>query len=257
LFSLNEHDWRGATIKQVKILIKEERTKPGYKELTNEIKIIPIHINKGRLPIHCAVQANAKLEIVQLLYTLNPNGVKTKRYDGFLCVHIAARHTRNHLIPFLLYVYPQSVDIVSSIDFNFHDEEGETNVWNGSACQAIAYRCLVGDRVKDKYNEDETGIISSKTKSKQLDLEKKEILKSAAERAYSLEQISLEAKNYFGTFKTTNIEKDDEARTYKLLPYLNNKIVPIRKKRKSVLELAKTNDKIAEENIFCFFSQEE
>ena len=90
LYSKNEHDWRKATVDQIKNLFKQEACLPAteYRGVS-----VPIHITKQTLPMHCAVEANASLEIIRFLHQIDPKAVKTKRYDGCLPIHIAARRS--------------------------------------------------------------------------------------------------------------------------------------------------------------------
>ena len=251
LYSKNEHDWRKATIDQIKILFEKEAYLPAT---TCQGVNIPIHIKEQTLPMHCAVEANASLEIIRFLHEIDPNAVKTKRYDGCLPIHIAARRCRNHLIPFLLYIFPESVERASSIAFKFKDYQ-EVDMGNqgspiqGHTCLKIAEECIVGDRVRiDTGYEIKFGIIAKMLTHSEITRIERKIRKTKAEEAYSKGLISLEAKEFYNTFKSGIMEKDDEQREFKLISFLNNRVRPIRKRRKDILEIAKL--KQLEEKIY-------
>ena len=65
---------------------------------------------------------------------------------------------------FLLYIFPESAEMVSSVEFKFQDyqflTEGTlkaTNATSGRDCLAIAKECIVGDRVRF---DDKLGIVA-------------------------------------------------------------------------------------------------
>ena len=260
LYSKNEHDWRKATIDQIKILFEKEAYLPAT---TCQGENIPIRIKQQTLPMHCAVEANASLEIIRFLHEIDPNAVKTKRYDGCLPIHIAARRCRNHLIPFLLYIFPESGEVASSIAFKFKDYQ-EVDMGNygspiqGHTCLKIAEECIIGDRVRidTGYEGIKSGIIAKILPHSEITRMERKIRKTKAEDAYSKDLISLEAKEFYNTFKSGDVEKDDEERELKLISFLTNRVRPIRKARKAILEEAKLKQ-LEEKNIFAFFSQDE
>ena len=73
----------------------------------------------GRLPIHCAVIGNATLNIIKLLYHQYPDSLGIADHKGFTPLHFAAQDDRDHLITFLVEMYPGAKNM-QTVDGNLY-----------------------------------------------------------------------------------------------------------------------------------------
>jgi ankyrin repeat protein len=73
----------------------------------------------GRLPIHCAVIGNATLNIIKLFYHRYPDSLGITDHEGFTPLHFAAQNDREHLITFLVEMYPGAKNM-QTVDGNLY-----------------------------------------------------------------------------------------------------------------------------------------
>ena len=97
-----EEEWQTYTVIEVKKFHME-----------NPTHVKTPHGTSGKLPIHYAVEHGASFEVVRMLTKLNSEGLKLKdnSYEQRIPLHYAAAKGNGHLIPYLLYEYPEGKDV--------------------------------------------------------------------------------------------------------------------------------------------------
>ena len=111
----SSHCWKRTSIKHIQLIVNQD------------VKVLVKKNVFGTIPLFYAIKNGAKLEV--LIWLCEQTGidvVKKWRSDGWTDVrsnteatflHVAAWYKHSHMIPYLLTIFPEAIDIKSNYDF--------------------------------------------------------------------------------------------------------------------------------------------